>query len=140
MPLGTVKTNLFRAKKKLKEIVQTHEKKHGIKLYSMSWLLLLLFLDNIKALFINPETAGATISSVSSHLSSGTAGASAATGGVTTGILARNVAGLLAATLLVGGVTVALYHRAKTAEREESTVWEIVDSQMDIQQKISNQL
>jgi len=43
MPLGTVKTNLSRAKKKLKEIVQTHEKKSGVKLYNMSWLLLLLW-------------------------------------------------------------------------------------------------
>ncbi len=138
MPLGTVKTNLSRAKKKMKEIVQSHEKKNDVKLYSMSWLLMLLFLDDIKALFISEETARETYGAVTTQLSyeaAGTAGASAgavgasAAGGVAAGFLAKVVAGVLAATMVVGGTIFAVRHFSNSAPEDERNAGESISTE-----------
>lgn len=115
MPLGTVKTNLFRAKKKLKQIVQTHEKKHGVKLYSMSWLLIVLFWEDIKEVCagtgaVFAESAGAA-SSAGTGLTAGGSAAGVTTGTSTaigtgtvaaTGLGAKIIAGVVAAAVLAG--------------------------------------
>lgn len=146
MPLGTVKTNLSRAKKKLKEIVETHEKKHGIKLYSMSALLVLLLWKDATALVINPKAAAATLSAVGAKLTgsasiagatgtagtvsaagaSGVAGTAAAAGAastasatVGTAIGAKIVASVVAASLVLGGTGLAIY---KAQDKPSPTV------------------
>lgn len=139
MPVNTVKTNLSRAKKKLKDIVQTTEKKQGIRLYSMSWLLLLLFLDDIKAMAASTVADAVVLSGVHAQIAAGgaaatgTAGAAAGTAAVETaaaagtaatgaaatagaGIAAKIGAGILAAVLTVGGVVggVSLFQKEST--------------------------
>ena len=123
MPLGTVKTNLSRAKKKLKDIVQTHEKKNGVKLYSMSWLLLVLFWDDIKAMFPAAVKAGTlVVEEVPVLYAAGTGaagGASGATGGFAAmGIGTKIVAGVVAAALALGlGTAAALVLPEKETPR-----------------------
>ena len=136
MPLGTVKTNLSRAKKKLKDIVQTHEKKTGVKLYSMSWLLLLLWKAiripaptpaqtqaAVRAVMAQlPKAAGAAVAGASGSASAaGTAGTSgsasaAGVGSAATGaaakaaipLAAKIAAVVLAAATAIGGVTAVI--------------------------------
>lgn len=118
MPLGTVKTNLSRAKKKLKDIVQTNEKKHGVKLYSMSWLLWLLLREELNALVINEKTASATYGMVSAELSANAAAAAGTAGSVFTGISAKIVSCVVAATLMVGGAAMVLHNARGNAQAE----------------------
>ena len=118
MPLGTVKTNLFRAKKKLKDIVQTYEKKHDVKLYSMSWLLWLLLGEDIKALVINEKAARATYGAVSSQLPAHTAAAGGVTGAVSAEISAKIVSCVVAATLMVGGAVMVFRNSTSNAPQE----------------------
>lgn len=56
IPLNTVKTNLSRAKAKIKEAVLKLEKENNTKLYSLSPLLLLLFGEEVKACAIPQNT------------------------------------------------------------------------------------
>ena len=118
MPLGTVKTNLSRAKKKLKDIIQTQEKKSGVKLYNMSWLLLLLWKDAIipevsveqlqstlKAVMEQlPKAAGIAAGATGAASATGAAGGAAAATKAGLPFAAKIVAGVLAATVAVGGI------------------------------------
>ena len=148
MPLGTVKTNLSRAKKKMKEIIGTHEKKHGVKLYNMAWLLLLLFVDDLKAMVVNPAVAEETLAAVTSRLlgsgvSAGattavggtagttvtaggvggtvatTVGTGSAAGGVMAGLGVKIAAGVLAAVMAVGTAVMAIGFSKRETRREE---------------------
>lgn len=123
MPLGTVKTNLSRAKKKLKEIVQTHEKKSGVKLYSMAWLLLALLCKDAAALALDPtvtSTTGKTLTQkLARHARPRGAGGAAAKGAAKAGMSlgAKIGAGILALAVAVTGATVAIvHHRQKAPE------------------------
>lgn len=126
MPLGTVKTNLSRAKKKLKDIIQTYEKKSGVKLYSMSWLLLLLWKDLFVAA-LTPAQSESVLSTVVSRLPSasgtvaatgtatvsGAAAASETAGATVTAkaaipLAAKIAAGVLAAATAIGGIVVSM--------------------------------
>ncbi len=132
MPQGTVKTNLFRAKQKLKGIVQDHEKKHGVKLYSMSWLLLLLLVDDIKGLFISPATERATFGAITAKMSvgansaagavgaAGTTGSAAAGAAGSAGLAAKLIAGFMAITLTVG-VAVHVSDKRSQSDRVPET-------------------
>jgi len=135
MPQGTVKTNLFRAKQKLKGIVQDHEKKHGIRLHSMSWLLLLLLADDVKALLINPATEKATLGAITAKMSvgvnsaagtvgtagaAGTTGSTAAAAAGSAGLATKLIAGFMAITLSVG-VTVYVSDKGSQSYRAPET-------------------
>ena len=101
MPLGTVKTNLSRAKKKLRQIIGDHEKKHGVKLYSMSGLLAVMLWQDVKFLYAGSTAAVfGGVSAGESVVASGTAAA--------TGVTAKVCAVIAAAAVTVGGLTVGL--------------------------------
>lgn len=79
LPLNTVKTNLRRAKLKLKDAIVTREKKDGIRLHSMAWLLWIYFLYGMRNLVIDPKTQADTLDAIHMGLgAAGTAGAAAA--------------------------------------------------------------
>ena len=160
MPLGTVKTNLSRAKKKLKEIVQTHEKKSGVKLYNMSWLLLLLWRNTpvtvsavrrqatlrmvmnripkttgASASVTATKAGGATAKAGSSVITATKAGGAAAATAVKTGIpfAAKIAAVVLAAATVVGGAVMVLPEKADfpAVVREESREEDERESMLD---------
>lgn len=164
MPVNTVKTNLSRAKKKLKDIVQTTEKKQGIRLYSMSWLLLLLFLDDIKAMAASTVADAVVLSGVHAQIAAGgaaatgTAGAAAGTAAVETaaaagtaatgaaatagaGIAAKIGAGILAAVLTVGGavggVVLSQHHENETPEETSAIVQTAPELTDEIQSSVN---
>ncbi|SEW31766.1 RNA polymerase sigma factor [[Clostridium] fimetarium] len=64
LPLNTVKTNLSRAKAKIKEAVLKLEKNKGTKLYSVSPLLLLLFYEEVKACVV-PDSISSAVNATS---------------------------------------------------------------------------
>lgn len=114
MPLNTVKTNLARAKKKLKGIMENHEKKSGVKLYSMSGLLLIFLSEDVRAMLLDPlfleETkeavhkgmaaaAGAAGAAAAASTEAGTAVAAAGAAGETA---AASAAATVGATATVG--------------------------------------
>lgn len=81
LPLNTVKTNLRRAKQKLKDAIVTREKKDGIRLHSMAWLLWIYFLHGMRNLVIDPKTQADTLEAIHMGLgAAGMAGAGAAAG------------------------------------------------------------
>ena len=97
IPENTVKTNLSRAKAKIKEGVLDLEKKKGTKLYSVAPVLLLLFKEDIKAALVPEQvtssvfsavSAGAATAGTTSAASAGTAGATTATSAGTAGAAA----------------------------------------------------
>lgn len=119
MPLGTVKTNISRAKKKLKDIIQTHEKKHGVKLYSMSAVLVML-------LWKECGTTSA-VTSVGAHATlTAVKGITAKKAAVSVGskIGAKIVAGVTAASLVAGGTGVAIMAGSREEPPVETTVIE----------------
>lgn len=84
MPLNTVKTNLSRAKKKLRLVIEDTEKKEGIRLHSMAWLLLVLYRRDIRDLVVSEAERLALWKRIQPQLpvsttASGVAAASAAT-------------------------------------------------------------
>ncbi len=66
IPENTVKTNLSRAKAKIKGGVLDLEKKQGTKLYSVAPILLLLFNEDVFACMVPKEITESVIASVSS--------------------------------------------------------------------------
>lgn len=127
MPLGTVKTNLSRAKKKLKEIVQTHEKKKGVKLYSMSWMLLLLFWQDIKAAFVSTGTVAGAAAVLAEEAVAGAAASATGTvaGAAASGVAAKIAAGVMAVALAVGGTVAIVSNQESPAPpANQETVWQ----------------
>lgn len=112
MPLGTVKTNIFRAKKKMRELIGTHEKKHGVKLYSMSAVLvLLLWRESSKAPAVAAAAAPATLGAVKTVAAktAATTVAKKAAVGIGAKLSTKIAAGVTAATLVAGGTGAAIW-------------------------------
>lgn len=80
MPVNTVKTNLSRAKKKLRGVIETKQKKSGIKLYNMAWLLLLLLRKDLFTFQVPVEQEQAVLAAVHAQLGMGVAAAGASAG------------------------------------------------------------
>ncbi len=97
IPENTVKTNLSRAKAKIKEGVLDLEKKEGTKLYSVAPLLLLLFKEDVKAASV-PEILSQNI------LSTASASAGAASKGVIGKIASASLKTKIIASIAVVGV------------------------------------
>lgn len=110
MPLNTVKTNLSRAKKKLKALFEG-ESKRGVKLYSMGGILLLLLLQDVQLPVQVPGQAETTLEAIHGKMGSASASASAGTAasagsGAAAGILSslgtKIAVGIVAAAVLIG--------------------------------------
>ena len=78
MPLNTVKTNLRRAKQKIKDSVLSTEKKHGIRLHSMAWLLWIYFLQDLRKIAVDPAQQSQMLVNIKDGLAKGGIGAAAA--------------------------------------------------------------
>lgn len=78
MPLNTVKTNLRRAKQKIKDSVLSTEKKHGIRLHSMAWLLWIYFLQDLRKTAVDPAQQSQMLVNIKDGLAKGGIGAAAA--------------------------------------------------------------
>ena len=149
MPLNSVKTNLSRAKKKLRSVIETTEKKEGIRLHSLAWLVLCLHQLNATKLAIPAAQQAAVMHHVRSHSGSGSAGAptrshaparvapgvpgaaaGAASGAAAVSSVAVKAAALVAAVgVLIGGTVLGAglavkqraNNKASTAQTTEET-------------------
>ena len=106
IPENTVKTNISRAKAKIKDGVLDLEKKQGTKLYSVAPFLLLLFKEEVQAAVVPKEVTEGIMSAVSAVTS---AGAGVSAGAVTTkGIIGKIASASLKAKIIAGVVTVGV--------------------------------
>lgn len=129
IPENTVKTNLSRARAKIKEGVVGLEKKQGIKLYSLAPLLLFMFKEDVSACMV---PAGITAQVTASVAESAAAGAGAGSMSVAreTGkkMLLRKAAASAKAKIAAGivgvGVTVAAGSAAYVALQNSGEPWE----------------
>ncbi len=88
IPENTVKTNLSRAKAKIKDGVLDLEKKKGTKLYSVAPFMLLLFREEVYAAVVPQEITKNVLSSVSASIL--TSGAMASAGAEGSGVITTN--------------------------------------------------
>lgn len=109
IPENTVKTNLSRAKAKIKEGVLDLEKKEGTKLYSVAPLLLLLFKEDVQAASV-PEGISQNILSAST----GTA-AKGIIGKIASASLKTKIIASIVAAGVVGG-TVLLWQGGQSGD------------------------
>jgi len=114
IPENTVKTNLTRAKAKIKEGVLDLEKKQGTKLYSVAPFLLLLFKEDVQAAVV-PEGIYQGIMSATTAVSAGTTSVGAVTTSATTagatatkGMLAKIAAASIKTKVIASLVTVSM--------------------------------
>lgn len=105
IPENTVKTNLSRAKAKIKDGVLDLEKREGTKLYSVAPFLLLLFKEEVQAVVIPKEVTEGIMAAVPKLVSAGT-GASA--GAAMKGIAGKIAAASLKTKIIAGLVTVGV--------------------------------
>ena len=103
IPENTVKTNLSRAKAKIKEGVLELEQNKGTKLYSMAPFMLLLFQEEVRAAVIPPQItenvlkiAASAVGSVTAAGTTATAGGATAAGTASTTGAAVGTKGLVA--------------------------------------------
>lgn len=140
IPENTVKTNLSRAKSKIKDGVLDLEKKKGTKLYSIAPFMLLLFREEVYAAVVPQEITRNVLSSVSASTlasgamasagaeGSGVATANAVSSGVksavgkaaTTSIKAKVIGGLVGLGVL-GAIGGTIYMANKS---DEVPTWE----------------
>lgn len=109
IPENTVKTNLSRAKAKIKEGVLDLEKKEGTKLYSVAPLLLLLFKEDVQAASV-PEGISQNILSVAT----GTA-AKGVIGKIASASLKTKIIASIVAAGVIGG-TVFLWQGGQSGD------------------------
>lgn len=109
IPENTVKTNLSRAKAKIKEGVLDLEKKEGTKLYSVAPLLLLLFKEDVQAASV-PEGISQNILSASA----GTA-AKGVIGKIASASLKTKIIASIVAAGVIGG-TVFLWQGGQSGD------------------------
>ena len=107
IPENTVKTNLTRAKAKIKEGVLDLEKKQGTRLYSVAPLLLLLFKEDVQAAVV-PEGICQSVMSATAAASAGTTSAGAVTTSATKGMLAKIAAASIKTKVIASLVTVSV--------------------------------
>ena len=110
IPENTVKTNLSRAKAKIKDGVLDLEKREGTKLYSVAPFLLLLFKEDVQAAVVPKEVTESIMSAVSNLAG---AGAGAASKGIigkiaSASLKTKIIAGVVAVGVL-GGVAGTVY-------------------------------
>ena len=122
IPENTVKTNLSRAKAKIKDGVLNLEKNKGTRLYSVVPFMLLLFKEEVYAAVVPQEITKSVFSSVAgvavATQTAGTVGAAgtvvAETAGVSTTASTATVAGTATSTVAaVGAKTAAVSLKAK---------------------------
>lgn len=101
IPENTVKTNISRAKAKIKDGVLDLEKKQGTKLYSVAPFLLLLFKEEVQAAVVPKEVTEGIMSAVSDLVSAGT-------GAATKGIIGKIASASLKTKIIAGLVTVGV--------------------------------
>ena len=101
IPENTVKTNISRAKAKIKDGVLDLEKKQGTKLYSVAPFLLLLFKEEVQAAVVPKEVTEGIMSAVSDLVSAGT-------GAATKGIVGKIASASLKTKIIAGLVTVGV--------------------------------
>lgn len=135
IPENTVKTNLSRAKAKIKEGVLDLEKNKGTKLYSVAPLLLLLFTEEVQAAVVPAKVSADVVSAVSNTVTAtaeavSTSAVTTTTGTAATGLKgfvgkiaaaslkAKLVAGI-AAVATVASVVVAVLSGVGTSWEEE---------------------
>lgn len=110
IPENTVKTNISRAKAKIKDGVLDLEKREGTKLYSVAPFLLLLFKEDVQAAVVPKEVTESIMSAVSNLAG---AGAGAASKGIigkiaSASLKTKIIAGVVAVGVL-GGVAGTVY-------------------------------
>lgn len=122
---GTVKSRLNYARKALKKSVEDYEKKHDIKLHSFAPLALFLLYFGKEAMPAAKAAAvRATVMATTGTMAGATAGAAVGSGVATAAaattakavgvsLTTKIVAGVVAAALVVGGVTIALLPEKK---------------------------
>ena len=133
VPENTVKTYLFRGKKKIKDGVLDIEKKHGTKLYALplAGLLGLLFAEEAKAAVVTTTAsqvlgtvaaAGGTVTSatggVTAAAATGTVGTAAAESTVTSvagSMTTAAATGMTGTTITTGGIASAVTETASSA-------------------------
>lgn len=130
IPENTVKTNLSRAKAKIKDGVLELEKKKGTKLYSVAPFMLLLFREEVYTAVVPQEITKNVLSSVSGMVGTTgatTAGAATATGvkgavgkAATTSIKAKVIGGFVGLGV-IGAIGGAVY---MTNKSDEVPTWE----------------
>lgn len=107
IPVNTVKTNLSRAKAKIKEGVLTLEKKEGTRLYSFAPVLLFLFSKDVEACTLPQSLSGMAVTVVSSVTGKAIAGKGTATAGKAAGMAIKKAFMLkVAAVCTVAAVAV----------------------------------
>lgn len=129
IPENTVKTNLSRARAKIKEGVVDLEKKQGIKLYSLAPLLLFMFKEDVSACMVPAQITAKVTASVAA----GTAGAGA--GGMSATLetgkktlfgkaAAASAKAKIAAGIIGVGATIAAGSTAYVALQDRGEPWE----------------
>lgn len=102
IPENTVKTNLSRARAKIKEGVLDLEKKDGIRLHSVAPLLLLLFKEDVQAMVVPTQITESVLSSVAA--SAGTKGAGGLLGKITSASMKTKVIGGIVGIAALGAI------------------------------------
>ena len=125
IPENTVKTNLSRAKAKIKDGVLDLEKREGTKLYSVAPFLLLLFKEDVQAAVVPKEVTESIMSAVSEIAGAGVGAASKGIIGkiASASLKTKIIAGVVAVGVL-GGVAGTVYVVGQ--QREESVANETV--------------
>ena len=133
IPENTVKTNLSRAKAKIKDGVLDLEKREGTKLYSVAPFLLLLFKEEVQAAVVPKEVTESIMSAVSDL-----AGAGAASKGIigkiaSASLKTKIIAGVVAVGVL-GGVAGTVYVVGQSNDSIEREFLENDFQESDIQE------
>lgn len=123
IPENTVKSNILRAKSKIKESVIELDVKKGTRLYSVAPFMLLLFTDEVKACMVPKAISASVLSGTAvaeAAMVEGTVVNSATQ--VAAGVIMKKlIVGVVSTLLVTGGVAAAyLAHNAKDATSEET--------------------
>lgn len=120
IPENTVKTNLSRAKAKIKEGVLDLEKKEGTKLYSVAPFLLLLFKEDVQAAIIPEQLTKSVMSAVSASTVSASTGIAAkgVVGKIASASLKAKIVAAIVTVGVVGGVSGTVYMASQNREQE----------------------
>lgn len=120
IPENTVKTNLSRAKAKIKEGVLDLEKKEGTKLYSVAPFLLLLFKEDVQAAIIPEQLTKSVMSAVSASTVSASTGIAAkgVVGKIASASLKAKIVAAIVTVGVVGGVSGTVYMASQNRAQE----------------------
>lgn len=108
IPENTVKTNLSRAKARIKDGVLDLEKNKGTRLYSVAPFLLMLFKEDVQAMVVPKEVTKATLTAVTME-AMGTSAAGGVTVGASSNVTSKigiwgKIAGASLKTKIVGSI------------------------------------